>query len=374
MIRILCSSRVAKNLGDVVINALLIRELLKKAKVYLKGMPSEDLLALIRVNNQNYDNLSVVKPNSRSRIGQKAQTFMYLLTQPKFDMVFCPPGHHSEDTNHLKTLIRAIGEIVKICLYKLRGTKYIKYGITLGPFKGVAWLLHRMICSLSFLVVVRDRANYEALLAKGYPHLQLKADLSFLLFENRELILMEKKNKAFEGRATISLRGALFGGLYDKKYFEGSLCKAIKLVQDVSDKKKLRQICVVYQAEADCLLASLTFRKMKEAFPDLDVMLRDQCLGLNDALKLYQESSIVITNRMHVFLFAMMCRTKAYVVTEAERHPKLMAVISDMELKSLVFDSLSRVNLEDRYEVDVFCEQAMRYRRELREHIASLLG
>ena len=92
MIRILCSSRVAKNLGDVVINALLIRELLKKAKVYLKGMPSEDLLALIRVNNQNYDNLSVVKPNSRSRIGQKAQTFMYLLTQPKFDMVFCPPG------------------------------------------------------------------------------------------------------------------------------------------------------------------------------------------------------------------------------------------------------------------------------------------
>ncbi len=51
-----------------------------------------------------------------------------------------------------------------------------------------------------------------------------------------------------------------------------------------------------------------------------------------------------------------------------------MAVISDMELKSLVFDSLSRVNLEDRYEVDVFCEQAMRYRRELREHIASLLG
>ena len=115
MKKVLYPSRIERNnLGDILINALLIRELLKEKQVYFKGMPSEILFNLIAKNNPNIHNLKIIKEIDINGgfLKAKIQTFLYLCKNPYFSIVFDTPGHISATKRSvLKVLPKVVFEI-----------------------------------------------------------------------------------------------------------------------------------------------------------------------------------------------------------------------------------------------------------------------
>ena len=207
MKKILYPSRIEENnLGDILINALLVRELMKNNTVYFKGVPNSQFLELISTNNLNV-NFKIIKAIQTDKpfIVTKIQTLIYLLKNPIFDLVFDTPGHISGNKSFLKNQLKVFLELFKIITYRSLGIKYLKYGITLGPFTNYFWFYQKIIARLSFLIVVRDKNNYESLIERGLKNTFLKPDLAFLLQSTSGILQGNHTVFDKEGVVTISL-------------------------------------------------------------------------------------------------------------------------------------------------------------------------
>jgi polysaccharide pyruvyl transferase WcaK-like protein len=374
MKKVLYPARIERNnLGDILINALLVRELLKKNQVYFKGKPDRNLYDLIVKNNPNSHNLKVIKEidvNS-SFLWTKIQTLRYLCKYPKFYLVFDTPGHISQQKSQIKSTLKGCFEILKIFCYKFFGVKYVKYGITLGPFSGKSWFFQKYICKLSDKVVVRDHSNYLSLTERKLENIVLKPDLAYLLTNNKCLLGDVTKERINNDVITISLRGSIVGKAIDVNYFKKVCNATIELINQLSVLKTISVINIAYQVDADKETSMQLECLLKEKFKNIKICLVNHVLDFESALNLYKSSEIVITNRLHVFLFSMACYTKTYIVTDMINHKKLISIVSDLDLQSLIYTEKSLISwhadvLED------FLIKADKNKQELQKHISTL--
>jgi len=371
--KILYPSRIEENnLGDILINALLVRELSIKNKVYFKGQPNQQLLDLIIEKNDYKNNIEVIKQidKNKSFVKTKIQTLSYLIKHPNFYLVFDTPGHISGKKHFIINILKSLFEISKILTYKLLSIGYVKYGITLGPFPNFFWNFQKIIAKLSFLIVVRDQQNATLLINKGLKNTILKPDLAFLLVNN-SLIIPQQKIKEKAGVVTISLRGSIVGKSIDETYFKKITKQTINLINELKEIKTITIINISYQVDADKQTSFFLEGILKNEFKNIEIFLNKEILNFNKASKLYQSSDIVITNRLHVFLFAMACSTKAYIVTDIINHKKLISIANDLKMDELIYTNKSKINWNNEIVKD-FLITANNYCKELKQHIATI--
>ena len=374
--KILYPSKIEENnLGDILINALLVRELTKNKEVYFKGKPNQQLLNLITYNNKYSDNIKIINQIDISHAvwKSKLQTLAYLIKGSNFYMVFDTPGHHPGFKSMYKNILKLIFDSSKILCYLFFKIKYVKYGITLGPFSGIVWGFQRIISKLCFLIVPRDQKNADLLLEKGLKNTISKPDLAFLLVKENGILANKKKKISLSdsGIITVSLRGSLVGKSLDQVYFEKITEDTIALIHNLKKTKKVKRVNISYQVDADQKTSFLLEKRLKKEFNDIDVILYKNILHFQEASDLYLKSGMVITNRLHVFLFAMACSTKSFIVTDIDNHMKIISIAEDLNLDSLIYrkDSVVDWNTEI---VKEFLITAKGCSKELQDHIASL--
>ena len=107
-------------------------------------------------------------------------------------------------------------------------------------------------------------------------------------------------------------------------------------------------------------------------FKDLNIKVLDKLLNFDTAVKLFSSSKYVITNRLHVFLIAMNVGTKTFIVTDIQNHRKLISIVSDLNLQSLIFNEGSKHSLISENEMEIFKLDAFNNKNELVNNISNL--
>jgi hypothetical protein len=369
-INVLYPGRIEKgNLGDVIINGLLIRELLQYSNVFVKGKLNKDILQIITFDNPNIGNLNILNIKTENLFLYKLRIALYLIKNRNFDFVFDTPGHIAENNKKLKTFSKAILNLISIYFYKLLGIKSIKYGITLGPFSNINWQIYRIICKNCYKIVIRDSDNFNQLKIKKFKQVEYKPDLSFLL---QDLITHgnEKTNKS--KKITLSFRSTLIGKNINNVYFEYISEKLNKLLSVMISKIKIEEIDCVFQVDCDRIPAEILKNKLEKEFKGLKINFIDKQLELYSALEQYRNSEYVITNRLHVFLLSMLTNTKTFIVTDIIKHKKLISVIKDLSMSDVVFELNNNTEKLFADDNQSFKKITENYCSEIKTHLCSI--
>ena len=370
---ILYPSRVEQgNLGDILINGLLIRELLKYSNVYIKGEINKELFHFISKDNTYLNRLKILKINNSNVFLYKLNVLFFIIRHRNFDYVFDTPGHIAGNNKPLKVFLKAILNLIYITIYRLMGIKTVKYGVTIGPLSAINMMLYRLISKICKLIVVRDAENYATLVQHKFSNLQLKPDLAYLLNNYIHAKNNQPINKK-DLKITLSIRGSISGTELNYGYFSEVNEKLIKLILLLNSKYRIKQINLTHQVDYDKVTMRELQYILEREIAGIDIRLCNDQLDLKMAIDHYSNSDYVITNRLHVFLLSMMVNTKTLIVTDTKKHLKLISIAKDLDLTDLIYDPESQFDFENNSAIEKFRTLSESYNKELVSHICELL-
>lgn len=351
------------NLGDIIINTLLIRELSKYSKVLIKSSPNQEMLNLIFRDNKFSCNIEIYNA-SKNIIWYKLCVLKLLLSR-KIDYSFETPGHLCSRSSKVKSFLKILLDIIKVYIYRFFGVKYIQLGITLGPYTKLEWFFVKHLNRLSYKTVVRDKHNYEQLKQKGlnvnYIH-----DLAFLLYDNELINNFESSSDKFD--LGVSLRGSLIGHSLDREYFDKQLNDLSLIISKNLD--VIKSVIILFQVHADENTSIEINNFLKIKYPNISITFRSSQLKFDEAITYYKSSNYLITNRLHVYLIAMIVGSKTLVLTDIDKHQKLISIIKDLHLEKSVNNS-ELADLQS--ELLEFKDVAKRNKKSIEKFIACIL-
>lgn len=359
---ILYSARFKKdNIGDLLINVLLIKELANHRKVMVEGVLPKYVERLIGTN----ENVVYLNKGWHKRLDYPVVHWIALLPYlSSIKYVFGVPGH-AKITGSTKSMLRGAKNMIKAMVLKLLGKKFIMVGVTLEYSKGMAYYLTKKMSKSYSLIAVRDKQNFEQLKKAKISNIKLIDDLALLYkrddFVVENSLLVKKRSNSI----VISFRWGCFGSGRDDVYFSAiknylfenlnrSEFKDTHLVfcfQVIDDRQSVQELYQLFAATHTCELI-------------------DEMLTLDEAINLYSTAEWVLTNRLHVALLAMVNNTPAMVVTDTEQHTKASNVYTTLGLQDLIFDIQHRALSKS---VHVDFSKILERRNELKSFFKSIL-
>ncbi|RZK22459.1 MAG: polysaccharide pyruvyl transferase family protein, partial [Flavobacterium sp.] len=332
MISFIYPSRIKdSNLGDVLINTLLVREISKYGTVYFDGeIPS--LHELIVSNNKFASNIIVVK-GIDSFEGKPLLRWINLLkVANKVSYTFDPPGAYFEGNNYFKSKLKFYKYYLRArILKKLFNVDMLRWGISLGPYSEKGYNDQKLLTNVYCDVAVRDSQNYRVLEQKSFENISLIDDLAFLYNKDDFKVLIDNnsdKQKFSNRYIVLSLRGNIEGHVLNEVYLNAVSVKVLELIKnffvDIPD------IVLAYQVVED--FESLVFVKSYLEQNGVKVILVDKQLDFASAIGLYSKAEFVVTNRLHVALLAILNDTVPIITTELASHHKLVNIFTDLHL------------------------------------------
>lgn len=343
--KILYPARIEKdNLGDILINALLVRELSQHVDVYFKGMPPEELLWMSQYRNDFAANIHILDLDTKNTFRYKLSVLNYLVKHG--NTIYCSfetPGHMSKRKNPIKSILKYSVDAMKILVYKCFDIKYGMLGVTLGPFRKHEWALAKFINRLSAFTIVRDSVNFKALKSRNFQ-VELVPDLAYLLHENSITDIPVEFASPSSSNIIVSLRGSIQGKSLHHDYLQEQVEK-VRVILETQPAQQSVLVC--YQVEADELPCYKVYKDLVKKYPNLDIRLEKQQLTFGQAVSLYRAADLIITNRLHVYLFGLCVGTSAIVTTDESSHKKLVNIIRDMDLSETLFNQYGKVSAED---------------------------
>lgn len=324
----------SSNLGDVLINVLLIRELSKYDIIYLDGY-SESFFNLITYNNQHKDNIKYI-PGLKFFDGVPVLRWLKLSSAlSSVSLVFDPPGHYPEQ-NALKSFFKSLKYIGRAKILSLMGKKVVRLGITLGPFSDFGWKTQKHVSEAYSVIGIRDKSNFKTLEEKQIRNLVFVDDLSFL-YEPSDFVNTGNSYAAKYGEyIVVSFRGNVIGDITDRSYLKPVIEKLMAFLTSEIAEASIK-VVFAYQVKEDLEVVREMYLEAKSM--NFDSVLIEQQLTLSQIATLYNEANYVVTNRLHVALLALLNSRPAYVVTDIAGHPKLSNVYKDLGLEALLIDS-----------------------------------
>lgn len=320
------------NLGDILINVLLIRELSKYGRVYVDGaIPSME--ELVKINNDYNDNIRIVKgiPFLSGRPVFRWVNMLHLL--PKVSVVFDPPGAYSEGRKRNKFYFKFLKYYGRAKVLSFFQGKVMRWGVSLGPFSDKGYKLQAKLSAVYGDTAVRDSKNYERLLKERFRNLSLIDDLSFLYKPGNFTGLLGSGTYG-KDYIVLSFRAAIEGKAVDHEYLNRIILKIKQLITDRSSKD--HTILLAYQVREDLEAIQLIQKELGKF--QINAGLVDRQLDLAGAISLYFNASLVITNRLHVALLSFLNGTPAMVITDTRKHHKLVNIYHDLGLDELMID------------------------------------
>lgn len=328
------------NLGDILINVLLIRELSKLGNVYLDGAFDKSIQELILTNNPFASNIITVT-GIKSFEGKPVVRWINLFkTIKNVSFVLDPPGAYIEGYSPLKAKLKYHKYKMRaIILKSLFNIKMLRLGVSLGPFSDNFYHLQKKLSEVYYSIAVRDSLNFADLKGRNFSNISLIDDLAFLYNKIDFKFLTDNKldkSKNTQPLIVISLRGDIEGHKLNIEYFN-SLAERVISILKVNPNYQLK---LAYQVQED--LEVLEALKVKLDEHNIAAELLKEQLTLGQAIHLYASANYVITNRLHVALFAILNDTIPLITTDIKKHKKIVNIFKDLDLEEILIDFNSK--------------------------------
>ncbi len=294
------------NLGDLLINKLLIDLLAEKADRMLfdvSGVSKQFRDALIA------DVRNPVIFATKRGLGYYLKL---LFCRAYFDVIIAPPGHAG------KANWRHVVPIAFAIYYRLLGVRYMRLGKSIPINTGLGARLEKLLVRLSHHTMVRDQESLERIRSsKDQRNISCAPDLIVLLSGK------EKPPVTGKSGLVVSFRFDYYPE--DKR---GAFVKQVAELAAHNAKQHSLPVTLTWQVERDeaCVRAIAA---------ELNAMgLETSQLGitLDNLTPTYCSAALILSNRLHVALTSLSLVTNAWAVCDPAKDHKIIDAFKELNL------------------------------------------
>lgn len=307
-----------ENLGDLVINRLLLERIREKGEVHIlvNGVPGWYLDSVVCESDNIYESsvLFVKKLLLSSVFGSNGSRKVVLVLNP---------GGFSGDYN-LYGLVRQVMLLGFYTVLKVTGVEIIRLGASFERIGSRRALVERLKSKVMKFVGLRDSLSISISKNLKWSNCAEFPDFAFLL------------RKSDSDRSIGSGENSRYGvaGFYSRKNSS----------QDEFIEKQLAKVCAhLNEHGADELLVTsqVIFDEsvndsLVERLSETCVCRSVVCRSEKSALNIYGGSAWVLSNRLHVLLFALSQGVLAFALVSHEHDIKIIGIFRDMQLPELI--------------------------------------
>lgn len=249
------------------------------------------------------------------------------------------PGHHFSKL--LKPGKFEFKDFLKRYLFKKLNCNVLKIGVTLGPYSDSMSVYYAKTSKYYHSIFIRDFKTLELTNKFNFKNITYMPDLAWA-FNNEKYQSISKINIPNSKYIVISFRDAMEGSARDAEYFVQLERSLEKIFETYIGYK----FVLSYQVVFDKKVCEDIFVHFKDSY---DVTFIDECLNISDAMYLYSNSEMVISNRLHVLLLAIKSKTLAIALSDVKKHNKLVSMYHDENVKECfldIYDSNFIINLQ----------------------------
>jgi polysaccharide pyruvyl transferase WcaK-like protein len=317
------------NAGDILINKALLDLLREKGKIIFNDKGRPEWFVKECTSEKDVLLSEISKKDLYASIEDE------LTTNPNSQIyLFFPPGHSSR--KGLKNAYRRMRNAFRLLRLKNKGCKIVRVGFSIGPFdlpNAVAeWFYN---CAF-YEYGLREKISYD--LAKQlklrtrsfFPDLAWSYNLSHTLPEL----------KGNQEGVVLSFRSNTYGIKHDPNYLNITREKLLNLLRSKFSKET--KITIVYQVLSDRTGMEELATFLRDHFENTQFL--DKNLSLEEASEIYSKSQFVISNRLHVLLFALINGSIGIPFIEPLDNKKIVGIFSVHGLDELI---LERGNTQD---------------------------
>ncbi|SDR99640.1 Polysaccharide pyruvyl transferase family protein WcaK [Halopseudomonas xinjiangensis] len=292
-----------ENLGDIVINLLLIEQCAKlfNVTVNVRNCPPHYIEAIRKTE------CFVVDSGHFSFVS----AMIYRSIRRNRTYFFQKPGHFFGDEEGLKkTLVRTVSFLGMRCA----GVRMVRVGASIGPFRTtVETMLEKLQASLHALYTVRESYSMTYCRAKGLPS-SFCPDMAFLLTSRQPGL-------ARYGYC-LSFRDMHLEGEHP-----ATALSAMELLSQHS------RLAVVTQVERDH-----AFNHDLSSRCNAEIHVGFNGSNADEIFAIYNVSTVTLSNRLHVLLFAAAQGSIPVPVIDRAKQTKIAGIFEDLGLSYLIFD------------------------------------
>lgn len=294
------------NLGDLLINKLLIDLLAEKAARMLF-----DVTGVSQVFRDAL--MEGVSAASVFATRRGAGYYLKLLHCRKhFDVIIAPPGHAG------RASWRLLVPIAFALYYRVLGVRYMRLGKSIPHNSGVGAVLEKLLVLLSHHTMVRDHGSLERIrLFKSQRNISCAPDL---------IVLLSGKE-----RPPITSRSGLIASFRFDYYPEETRAAFVKQVAELT----------AHHARAHALPVTLTWQVERDEDCVRAVADELKKLGIESSLlgitlenlsETYGAAALILSNRLHVALTSLSLGANAWAVCDPAKDHKIIDAFRELHL------------------------------------------
>lgn len=268
------------------------------------------------------------------------------------------PGHFYG--NSLKKTIKNYISGFLFAFLRLLGCNIIKCGISLGPLSkrlGASEVFRSRFYKDYF---IRDTLSLDLAKHIGIKNYQYMPDLAWAYNAG--------KNPTQNGENhTTTLFFSFRESVIEEADAKGAYLKLLisslhAFLEEFTVLKTNVKLVIGYQVDRDKKVCELLYDEFKDHYA---IEYNATRIGINDAATVYRDVDFVLSNRLHVLLFASKFKTVPICVTDVEKHIKIKGIFEDSGLEDLLVDIKAPKSNQLKQLADVVAKQ-----REIVERIA----
>lgn len=248
--------------------------------------------------------------------------------------LFSGPGH-IYGASYKRSLINLCAA-ASFFLLRICAVKCGRIGFSFGPAGTFFGFSEKVRAMMTDCYSVRDHESMKHCKKAGIKKVVYSPDLSWAYKVDYD----RQKNK---NTIYLSFRSSTFYEKHDLGYVS-RLKESIKVVLDSLVKQdQEKSIVIGYQASADKDFSKVLYEALKG---DYNIMLCPDQVIVHTLEKTYNDVEFVLSNRMHVLLFAYKFGALPIAVTDAAQHSKISEVFKESGLDDLLVDITRPINDE----------------------------
>lgn len=294
------------NLGDLLINKLLIDLLAEKADRMLfdvSGVSKQFRDALIAdVRNP------VIFATNRG-LGYYLKL---LFCRAFFDVIIAPPGHAG------KAGWRHVVPIAFAIYYRLLGVRYMRLGKSIPNNSGLGARLEKLLVRLSHHTMVRDKESLERIRSsKGQQNISCAPDLIVLL--------------SGEKKPAVTTKSGLVASFRFDYYPEEKRVAFVKQAAELTAhyaRAHSLPVTLTWQVERD----ETCVRAIAEELKSMGFQTSLLGITLDNLAPTYCSASLILSNRLHVALTSLSLGANAWAVCDPAKDHKIIDAFKELNL------------------------------------------
>lgn len=317
-----------ENLGDLVINRILLKELRKYGDLIIEDQEVPEwfckeleISAQERASNYKFKfSILMVYLGLKGLLNREINT--YFVTTPG----------HFYDSHHKTTMGAAFKKISYLLILYLLRVRICRFGASIGPFSYLGKVVERWQSKLMYFYSTRDSLSEKYAHDIGIQKVEQFPDLAWFI-ERHESIGNSLKFDA--DYVVFSFRDAS-SNINDSNKCKDNFYSILDAVVDLVCKKWNKKMVISYQVDFDYDFCK-ELQKKYAALPE--VTLLEDKVDNESMYGLYSQALFVFSNRLHVLMFAMASGTIAIPILNTFKHSKISGIFLDAGLGELIIDT-----------------------------------